>query len=354
MKQAFDAIDQCEASIRHIMTQFPNNRFVTRQYARFAEEILSDHELADDMIQKSRLLNRNIPVTKDIAHEWGTYAFPNLPESAAAANEALIGAESSWAGDTSETMEPEAADDVQDDSQVIAQHIKELTFPAIHWSIIIQVGLFVVLHLILFFAYLPYSVDLEGRAVEPLHVFHDQAKLGTEAYVIAGLCQQVLYTRMNRDDGIVVQPPPPTYSKPPQSMGGRWNIENQLMYWSREATGTLQSMNGFRDFESPISYIAHAKHLMFDQIHSFEYFEQGEVTTQVGWLPLGMVNVLAQQSALLEIATERNFTAADINTAAYLNVMQNVPLICSIIEQILKDLMLYDQAYCIPWIRRTP
>jgi hypothetical protein len=68
-KRSFEAVDQCEASMRHIMRHFPNNRFVTRQYARFAEEILSDHKLAGDMIQKSRLLNQNILVTKDTAHE---------------------------------------------------------------------------------------------------------------------------------------------------------------------------------------------------------------------------------------------------------------------------------------------
>jgi PAS domain S-box-containing protein len=58
-----------------------------------------------------------------------------------------------------------------------------------------------------------------------------------------------------------------------------------------------------------------------------------------------MVNVLAQGSALLEIAAKRNFTAADINATAYLNIMQSVPLICSIIGQVVNDLMSYNQAY---------
>jgi hypothetical protein len=58
-------------------------------------------------------------------------------------------------------MEPDAADDVQDNSQMIANQIKELAFPAIRWSIIIHVGLFVALHLILFVAYLLYSVNIE-------------------------------------------------------------------------------------------------------------------------------------------------------------------------------------------------
>jgi hypothetical protein len=78
-KRAIDAIEHCDASIRHGGREFPNNRFVARQYARFVSELLADHALAAEMAEKSRLLIRDIRVNKERAHEWGVQAFPNLP-----------------------------------------------------------------------------------------------------------------------------------------------------------------------------------------------------------------------------------------------------------------------------------
>jgi hypothetical protein len=37
IKAARSAIEHCDASMRHIVREFPNNTFVTRQYAQFAE-----------------------------------------------------------------------------------------------------------------------------------------------------------------------------------------------------------------------------------------------------------------------------------------------------------------------------
>jgi hypothetical protein len=144
-KRALEAIDQCGASIRHITRQFPNNRFVTRQYARFAEEMLADRALAADMIEKSRLLQRNVQVNMDKAHEWGTHTFPNLPDATETDRPAGVDDNLSM-GDISE---PDMDTITQaDESPTIANQIRELTIPGIRNSFILQLIVFVLFQLI--------------------------------------------------------------------------------------------------------------------------------------------------------------------------------------------------------------
>ena len=61
-KRAIKAIKSSDGSLLHVIRLFPNNRFVTRQYARFCKELLADYETCQDMVEKSRMLQRNITV----------------------------------------------------------------------------------------------------------------------------------------------------------------------------------------------------------------------------------------------------------------------------------------------------
>jgi hypothetical protein len=70
-KRAIESDNQYGSSIRHIF-HFPNNRFVTREYSRFAAELLAARTLSTEMVEKSRLLRRDIPVS--------AHTFPNSPE----------------------------------------------------------------------------------------------------------------------------------------------------------------------------------------------------------------------------------------------------------------------------------
>jgi hypothetical protein len=64
-------MDKWDIVMKHISREFPNNRFVMRQHARFAADILADRELAQGMFEKAQLAKRNVVVNKDHIHEWG-------------------------------------------------------------------------------------------------------------------------------------------------------------------------------------------------------------------------------------------------------------------------------------------
>ena len=68
-KRAFHEIEQTDAEFSHIFRQFPNNRFVTRQYARFCKEVKGDLATYTEMLEKTRFLQRGLNVCTDQAHE---------------------------------------------------------------------------------------------------------------------------------------------------------------------------------------------------------------------------------------------------------------------------------------------
>jgi hypothetical protein len=220
-KRVMEALDQCDASMRHIFRQFPNNRFVTRQYARFADELLADAPLAADMIEKSRMLQRDVPVNKDKAHEWGTHAFPNLPEKTTPERTGLA-QDSVSLGEVSE-VDPEGQ---IDGSSLIAEHIDTVTFPGVQDAMVLQLVLFAAFVCIEIPVLLVLSKVLEDNMLVPLPFFNHQALFRAEAYVVNALCQEVVYTHLAPTvaDGVLYtaapQPLPREGRRTPIASGG--------------------------------------------------------------------------------------------------------------------------------------
>jgi class 3 adenylate cyclase len=87
---AIEGIDQNEADFKHLFRQFPNNRFLVRQYARFLRDVAADPPRAYEMEEQARILQRGILITKDMAQEFGLAAFQSLPPRLAAGGHANL------------------------------------------------------------------------------------------------------------------------------------------------------------------------------------------------------------------------------------------------------------------------
>jgi class 3 adenylate cyclase len=343
-KRALEAIDQCDASMRHITRQFPNNRFVTRQYARFADELLADHALAAEMIEKSRLLQRDIQVNKDKAHEWGIHAFPNLPDRTS--TDRQPGANDNLSmGDISE-VDPEMMNQGQDDSPIIAHQIRELTIPGIRNSIILQLALFIVFQLVEVPVLMALATVLEENMLVPLDFFHSQSMLRTGGYLIASLSQLVVYCGQNVN-GIVIDKPPNTTVEGPLSVGGSWDIRDQLHFWCRETGVFLQEAMLFRTFRSPNNNIHKAQQLLFDPITEFTFFDTGVAAPERKPVSIhvGFINILSMQTSLLDKSAQGPLGPSAISGASYLNTNWNIPILCPLVKDCINYLIVFLQEY---------
>jgi class 3 adenylate cyclase len=283
-------------------------------------------------------LQRDISVNKDRAHEWGTSAFHCLPERARTQQ-----AQDQSQCDASE-LEPEIATGTVDDHSVISEQIKNLSIPGIRNSVLLQLFLFILFQVAGIPLFLIIGSMLEEKMLEPLAFFRSMGILRTGGYLMASLAQQVIYTRMTRTDGIVVVTPPPTTAILPQSVGGSWDVGEQLNFWSRLVAATLQDAMAIRTFDSANENIKNAQHILFDPIHRFTYYDSGYDKPSYSDISLhvALINIVNQQTTILAI---RNSTAADVSEPPFLNTMTNIPELCPQIQQAIDDFIVYVQVY---------
>jgi class 3 adenylate cyclase len=342
-KRALEAQDECDASMRHIYRQYPNNRFVTRQYARVAEELLADSVLAADMVEKSRLLQRSIQVNKDTAHEWGTHSFPNLPDKVAPDRGAAM-QDSVSVGEVSETDQEVPQGPGSDGSALIAQQISQLAFPGFRRAILLQAGLFCAFVVIELPVLLIMSKVLQDEALYPLPFFNNQALYRLEMLIISGLVQQIVYTRLEEtvSNSITYTPAPrpPSGNSEPVSFGGSWELDVMSTYWSRRLSRTLQDLSDFRGWSSGNSHVKAAQRVLFEAVHEFVIFDKDGNRSTILSLPAASVNVLTQEAI---IVAKNVTTANDVGSPGFKNINYNVPILMPRVQDSIDELTLYVQ-----------
>ncbi|OHT16171.1 Adenylate and Guanylate cyclase catalytic domain containing protein [Tritrichomonas foetus] len=79
INRAYKSVDICETEFNHILSQYPNNRFVVRSYSNFILEVLADSTKFTQYDNLARLLSRGILGVEDQAHQRGLHIFKSLP-----------------------------------------------------------------------------------------------------------------------------------------------------------------------------------------------------------------------------------------------------------------------------------
>jgi hypothetical protein len=335
-KTALATIEHCEASMRHICREFPNNRFVTRQYARLAEEVLADRDMAVQMIEKSRLLQRGIQVNNDQAHEWGTIAFPNLPETTTV--ERPNAQTESVSIDVAE-LDQETEQQGTADQAIIAARINELSFPGIRKSIIIQLVLFIAFQCLEIPIMLIVSLLFKNQMLTPLDFFHNQAKLFTESYVLRGLSQQFIYTHMT-DPGRTPLPTPPMMPSAThlEKIWGDWDLKSQIIFWVRELSVSIQDVSMFRTFSTNDKNLRASQACLFQTTTKYYYYTDGVEHESLVSVPVGLVNCMGNQADLAQMQT---VTLGILNDSMFLNPSRNISNLAPVVKQSLNYLVSY-------------
>jgi class 3 adenylate cyclase len=339
-KKACDAIEQCDASMRHIGREFPNNMFVSRQYARFALDLLANHQLAVELSEKTRLLQHGLKVTSDAAHDWGVHAFPNLPDRVVPCEQQQV------APDTQDTFsETSGACDLEtsrqdefEGSSVISQTIDQLTFPGVRNTLLWQVIWFVLFFCVEIPVILVVAEILEERMMAPLTFFEKLALLRTQGYAFAATGHLVAYRTMT-----LIVPLAPTREEPPASVGGSWDLVDQLRFWGRNLSGSIQDIAEYRSFENDDPAVTRAKSLIFDDKVLFWYHESHPPKSSSLAVDSALINIVSHLMTLVN--AKFPMPATFVNSSAVMNMVRNIPTICPLITESIDELVLFLQEY---------
>ncbi|OHS97131.1 Adenylate and Guanylate cyclase catalytic domain containing protein [Tritrichomonas foetus] len=338
-KRAIREIEQSDAELLHILRQFPNNRFVTRQYARFCRELKADQAGYIEMIEKTRQLQRGLSVNKDMAHELGLATFQNLPDKAGTGrpdNQLINTANESATTSMLELEADEESSQEADESIVLVNRINNLTIPSTRWSIILNVTVFIILFAAPIIGILVYLNMFTTSITEPLsHMFY-MAMLRTYCFLLTAFSEQRIYELLGAFDSPTVV----STKIQPQSVGGSWKTVEQLRYIITECTSALQQVELFRSFESGNENVANAQRIIFTSVVNYQYYTDIVPTPKDITIQTAMSDFILQQNDLINDDAVVNHNI--VNTSTMLNPLMNTRTIANLLTEALESMITYE------------
>lgn len=240
-KKAFKTVSECDTKFLRLFGQYPNNRYVVRQYARFCLEVKADYIEFVEMSEKSRFLNRGEFVTPDHANILGHQAFPELPKY----NIQTYPRQNPVLYDNPSVAKSDVIDDTDDtyiDDErrlLIKRKIDELRIPAIFGSIIKRVVFIFAGFYIPAIAMIIFSNSFVNKLQQPLEFSYYLSELRTLSYQLGAFslhhllecCHPGQWLRMAKLPGINMS-----------NLGGSYITKNNIIFLMNKASITLQEL----------------------------------------------------------------------------------------------------------------
>jgi len=262
IKRSSSQIDDTETDFNRLLFQYPNNRFVTRSYSHFLEEIIADSERSRDMLERTKTLQRGIWVTDDKMKKLGLEVFPNLPSEIRKKEKSLTESHGVYTSDNQFNTENEleALDDLdKGNNDIIKEKIGSLSFPAIQFSYISQILAFFLFFLVLFVVLIVYFSYVNNDLLSPIEYIFQISKLRHNTAFSTTFSTRFIYESL----GILKKTDTKT-EKPPESLGSTWDIKEQLTFMMAELSQSAQIIEELRNFKDNDPTISRMKGLLFD------------------------------------------------------------------------------------------
>ena len=337
-KKAIKEIEQSDAEIMHILRQFPNNRFVTRQYARFCKELKANNVQYMEMIDKTRQLQRGISVNKDQAHEFGMATFKNLPDKAnPTPDNQIIQNMVNESGTTSmnELDGDEENANEADESIVLVNRIDSLVIPATRWSIIINLAMFIVIFAAPIIIILIFLSSYTSDLVEPLSHIYYISIVRVFTFMITAFSEQRIYELLG-----AFEPATPSSSTLPSSVGSSWNTVEQLRYILSRTSVYLQYIELFRSFENANEHVKQAQSLIFDSNLEYQYYNGLTPSAKNVTIQIALSDFILLQNEIL--ADDAKIDHSITNTSIVLNPLMNTDIIADTLTEALEHMISWE------------
>jgi len=342
-KRAISDIEKCDIEFLHLFQQFPNNRFVTRQYSRFARDVLANHHLSNEMIEKSRLLQRGIAVNPDQAHEYGIKTYPNLPERVMITKEKIPGGEQSVSTTSFDNLDDEDEQQELDQRALMTNRIEKVKVPSLSCIKVSRIIMFI------FICILPmgvYNIILSSYIsglTESLKYIQNLASVRTYLFQMASFSIQYLGEVYG-----IFQSPAATLDIN-LSYFSSWKTQDQLNDIMSNASYTFQELSEFRTYSQTNQYIELSKEYTFSSNLPYKTLSSNSVVTINSSLLTAANDFMIQLGDIVSAKsyTDNNGTRdlpdSFVHTSHVMNIYYNLEKIgdrCDMVIEYLTDYIL--------------
>ena len=315
-KRVAVAIRYNSIDFNRLLRQFPNNRFVTRPYARFLSEIVGDIVKASEISDKTSLLLRGISVNADQTHVYGTTAFPNLPQRLS--NRPLTSESNMNSTSVTEVEVEDVTANITDNVMLLKDIIGRVKIPAIRNSFILMSVVLFAIFIIPFVIMLVVVSNFTKFLRQPLDHMENLALIDTFATNLVAFAHRWIYKCLKVFDEI-------SYNgrEPPVSLGGFNLTSGQLHHSISQLSEKIQTINEFRNFQAHDSIVQRAQYNLFsNSINYTFYFTEVNLTYQMISAQSALVDFVMQISSI--VGYDSAIVPEIIRTSCPLNLYENL------------------------------
>jgi class 3 adenylate cyclase len=325
-KRAVVAIEQNDADFKHLLRQFPNNRHVARQYARFLGQVTGEPAAAAEMWEIAAKLSRGVAVRGDLAHELGLETFPNIPDRLQG-NAVITETVGSSRGLPLDEVETADEQKVSLGERIASAPVESVSRARAAVALLALVLAAAVIAMLVWGTWFAGGLESEATALVPF-VQMRMTALQIPAYGLRAVGEHL---------GVWAAAAPAAIL--PVSLGRSWNTTIQLRHLVGLSVAAVQMTSLLWLIGRNSERIEEAQRRFFGETRSYPYYDSPELITWVPTTISGALTMVALQQETVSL--DENYTAQIVNTTTVLNAITNGGRIDTDIGETL-DILLAD------------
>ncbi|OHT03073.1 Adenylate and Guanylate cyclase catalytic domain containing protein [Tritrichomonas foetus] len=332
-KKAISSINRVDIEFKRLIREYPNNRFVTRPYSRFLQELCANYTEASDMQNKTRLLQRGIAINEDHNHQYGMMIFDKIPTKLKTAK--FTATENTDL--TLSTGELDIEDNITkecENNQALAHRIMNIRIPGTFNSILLRLMILIFVNIIPFIIMIIFIHVLASMLQRPIVYLRQIAAIRSRFAQIASFSFRIFFNIKGYIPEIEYR-----NADPQEPIGNTWDINEQMNYILGESTRLAQVLNEYQDIGPNDKYLSHVYNALFTSSIQYHYYTSLKNVTIYNMSFQGIIiDYVVQTTTALNL----DINKTDILEASFvLNMVHNTRSVLSILRDEIQNFAYY-------------
>ena len=314
INNAYKSVNKSRSNFNHLLSQYPNNRFVARSYYRFLVEVEGDTSKIAEWSERVRNLQRGQRVCEDRAFTLGTHVYPDLPrEVHANQNLHQLGESESITSEIVDMNDDGNAQVSNDQLAIIRERINTLNIPATIFITAWTLVMYFCLILAPLVGMMCFAPSYLNSMTDPLQYMYHLSYLRSLNFQLPIFAHHLVFEEMKMF-------PIPNVENPPQAYGYQTSTREMIKFMLTEATTSLNEINQYESFNRNDPTVSKAHEIVFGGQMSYSYFTAPNTYTIVNYtLQQVMTDYTTQINLLLETPITWDVMDAPMMLNPYLN-----------------------------------
>jgi len=331
---AFDSINRTKNELDHLIAEYPNNRYVARQYSRYIKEVLADKSQNSVWNERFSLIRRGISIKEDEIRCLGYYYFPLLPATLKVKEVISIDTDNESMKTSEADNDFETNDSYDEKVTIIKDRISNIEYSSFKFAkiMVLIISILLIVPIIVFMSATSYYIDYIS---EPLEIIFHTSYLRMINYQFSSFSHH--YVLENNP------PSNPVFQKVdlngyiPKAFGSTTDTKEQLKFFVKNAAISLQNLNEYRTYGSGDPQYDKVRNLIFGpNILYSTYIYSNNFNTFNTTLQFIILDYCVHISRLTSL---ENTSHTMINTTMILNPTCNPPTVTAQMTTALQDIV---------------